>query len=615
MKKSNLGYIINAKKRAAARKRAEQEKQVAETGSADPKRPRTNSTTSEDSIPSPDYEKPPYDDSNMDIDNINDTSGISPGADSGDGSTMEHSRAERSAGGSSSVGMSNGGGLRGSALLPCGVRPVPLRATRVYRKQYLLRLQNNVIETRHDWTNPKWGTETNNINVNIPGNIGYIRYPYHDLPVNLLSFYLSLSEINELTHYTSAVVKECKVDVYNKTAVLNFETASSISTLGNNNVGVYLVQLSEDIWKKRTGQLPDQGILITEKFWGNAVTISKNTTEWSTTQTASLGAQYARRTLDNRFEYASPMNDQSTKPGEGAENENVAIPYFNANAFVKKRINSSMNEGHFTSWRYKPYRGLVAGYFTCGLDTLFSTYHLNPRARLPMMSNGNQGEHTMSKIMGLQNTGVNPFMGGDDNLNNMSFNMMDRPFRTELDATAILIENTEITGHLVPPLVIGIEPLVSEIPTTSGNKWEPVKCFVDIYVDVECVIELTRGTDYISSSIQDTIIPDYKNPVLMPTYQGNRIIGKPNYTELNKNNISCLSKGVTPRNGVTTRSQLKKIQKHDADISKFHTPKENKQQSLSTNDQAFLKTIIDTYQKNMKHLESELKLRNPKFKL
>ena len=62
-------------------------------------------------------------------------------------------------------------------------------------------------------------------------------------------------------------------------------------------------------------------------------------------------------------------------------------------------------------------------------------------------TSGNQDKHTMSKIFGLQNTGVNPFVGGADNLNNMSFNMMDRPFRTELDATAIQIENTEITGN------------------------------------------------------------------------------------------------------------------------------------------------------------------------
>lgn len=76
---------------------------------------------------------------------------------------------------------------------------------------------------------------------------------------------------------------------------------------------------------------------------------------------------------------------------------------------------------------------------------------------------------------------------------------------------ATLIDRTTITGELIPPLVIGIEPLVSELPTSTGNTWQPVRCFVDIYVDVELEMELVYGYDYVDPSMP-SIPVNYKFP-------------------------------------------------------------------------------------------------------
>ena len=162
---------------------------------------------------------------------------------------------------------SSGGGLRGTAILPRGVRQEGMRVTRKFKKQYLLRLQNDVVEVGHEYipavedavlTPPP---HFNSVNSNLPGSVGIIRYPYHDLPVDMLSFYLSRAEMENMRFYSEARVKHAQVDVYNKTGVLNFETASSVSAIGNNNVGIYLVELSSDIGKKRTGRLPDSSAL------------------------------------------------------------------------------------------------------------------------------------------------------------------------------------------------------------------------------------------------------------------------------------------------------------------------------------------------------------------
>lgn len=68
----------------------------------------------------------------------------------------------------------------------------------------------------------------------------------------------------------------------------------------------------------------------------------------------------------------------------------------------------------------------------------------------------------------------------------------------------IPIENSVISNIPIvkqEPLIIGIDPLVTGISTSLNNKWEAVKCFVDICLNVVCEIEITQGVDYMKTAI------------------------------------------------------------------------------------------------------------------
>lgn len=524
------GYIINAnrkrKQQAESAKRPrldEAAKQPAQESqgdlASDDSSPfRSISENTDDIYPD---EMDTSDINNVDMPAVDDT-----GAATGSSGAGNATRNTRSVGGGMSS--SSGGGLRGTAILPRGVRQEGMRVTRKFKKQYLLRLQNDVVEVGHEYipavedavlTPPQ---HFNSVNSNLPGSVGIIRYPYHDLPVDMLSFYLSRAEMENMRFYSEARVKHAQVDVYNKTGVLNFETASSVSAIGNNNVGIYLVELSSDIGKKRTGRLPDSSALITEVFWGEHTwNIKSSNSDFSSQNLAQLGARYVRRTLNNKFEYMTPMNATNAQISFNANtfmqqsdtldfNLPGIVPYFNVNPFIKKRVNASMNEGHFTTWSYKPRDGLVYGYFSVGPNSLFgSRLKFNNRKKMPTQMTPTTSLQTNQMIApswGLQNTQGRDTAQEVSQVNGAAL----VPFAPQ-PHLATLIDRTTITGELIPPLVIGIEPLVSELPTSTGNTWQPVRCFVDIYVDVELEMELVYGYDYVDPSMP-SIPVNYKFP-------------------------------------------------------------------------------------------------------
>lgn len=280
--------------------------------------------------------------------------------------------------------------------------------------------------------------------------------------------------------------------------------------------------MSSDIGKKRTGRLPDSAALITEVFWGEHTwKIQSSNSDFSSQNLAQLGARYVRRTLNNKFEYMTPMNATNAQISFNANtfmqqsdtldfNLPGIVPYFNVNPFIKKRVNASMNEGHFTTWSYKPRDGLVYGYFSVGPNSLFgSRLKFNNRKKMPTQMTPTTSLQTNQMIApswGLQNT------QGRDTAQEVS--QIDGatlvPFAPQ-PHLATLIDRTTITGELIPPLIIGIEPLVSELPTSTGNTWQPVRCFVDIYVDVELEMELVYGYDYVDPSMP-SIPVNYKFP-------------------------------------------------------------------------------------------------------
>ena len=517
-----LGYFINAAKKRKQKQQSSESKSEKRTKSSDatpvpPVEQLDSEAPSDSEIESPSYSPLTHYDpssesdanqSTMDIDVNAHTDADNVGSSAGGESS--NSRMARSIG--EGKANSNGGGMRGVAPLPRGVRQEPMRTLRKYRKQYLLRVQNELIETGY----------LNAHNTISSGDTGFryglIRYPFHDLPVNMLGFYLSKSEMAELSQYTKATVKHVKVDVFNKTGVINYETAASTTAIGNNNIGIYLVELSRDLNYKRTGQLPQQSILIEEVFWGYpyADFNSASSTDFTSENVSTLGAQYVRRTLNNKFEYASlQLPDINVRYNTimGTKLSTPAIPYFDVWPFVDKRINASMNEGFFTTYEYSPVFGTV---FAQQMGQAGSEYLELNNTRMPLWSSSTGG------------TEANPYKGSLPGLYNTGGQTAEVETREPLvaqkfpfinpkprDYSMLEIENA--AGNLVrrkpiPPLVLGIEPLTSELKTQG--KWEAVQCHVDILVQVELDMEIIMGTDYTNPNTFDIRRPDFKNPEL-----------------------------------------------------------------------------------------------------
>lgn len=567
-KNPNLGYIINAMKRRKLQPTiVTGNKRPAEAPINQPLRKRISakdlSDDSDDTIPDDpepvvsDYESSRYSpvsnnedlDAEMDTSDINNLGSPTGAGHTGAGETEEHTRVPRSAGGSGKgMSGSTGGGLRGTANLPRGIRQESMSCIRSYRKQYQFRIQNGVIEVGHLYNPnvvPTNKTEFGQVSPDNYGSCGTIRYPYHDIPVNMLGFYLTEEEMRALNFFSECRVKMARCDVYNKTGVLNFETASSISGIGNNNVGIYLNQISSDVGQKRTGTLPDIVPLIEDVIWGETFKVSKDPAEFTSANIAKLGARYVRRTLNNKFEYVTPMNQsvnndfmQDTFSQNGrdiAHNVPGIVPYFNINPFIEHRINASMDEGLFTSWAYTPKDGLVAGNFGVGITKFHSGLGMNTKTRLPMLQianvPGDKGKSSEPNCI-YNAAGIHTDVPIDNDQTILALT----PYARSANVLS-MIDREELTGEKIPPLIIGIDPLISEIETSTNNKWEPVKCFVDLFIDVELTMECKYGFDYIDPSMP-SIPANYKFPRYMLRGPDNTVMqANPNKTDLITSNI------------------------------------------------------------------------------
>lgn len=505
MVNNKRGFYINAAKKKKQQRlqqeegaeddHVEDDSQPDESGDElqhkEPQRQRDNSTQQ------PVIEPPPTA-NQMDIDPVELNASGSGASSAGGGSNSRHLR-HAGHGSGKSEGGSSTGGVRGTVDLWSGNRQSGFISTRVYKKEYLFRVVNEAVEIK---------AATDNA---VSNSLRSIRYPYHDIPVNLLSFYLSKAEIAELMNYTKSEVEAVKVHVFNKTGCLNFETSASTSSIGNNNVGIYLCQLSPDILHKRYGILPSQGIFIDENCWGRP-TKNLSNQDWST-DLAYLGAQYVRHKLDNRFEYQCHMDNKYRKQ----ETNGIQLPLFNVNPFIMKRSNVSMTEGLFTTYEYKPRKGLVAGQFTNNkwghVCNDFKHYVLK-NATLPLLEKHISSGSADTSFGPLSNSAGQSAQIGSGGFTESAM-MLNRFFNyTQDDYENIFIDDPIFFGkNIQPPLIIGIEPLT----TSLNGKWEPIKCFVDITIQVELVMKIQQGVDYINPNTESWFRPDYMNPEYVPT--------------------------------------------------------------------------------------------------
>lgn len=407
--------------------------------------------------------------------------------------------------GTGGVGLRSGaGGMRGTAILPTGLRDPCGHYTRTYTKQYKLRIFNNSIEAR-------------SVNTHITAG-NQIRYPYHDLPVEYVGFYFSPDELAELSHYTQVNITDCEVSISNKTAVLFFETAASTSTIGNNNVGVYMAQIDPAVTSCRTGlcnyELEKN---IQHIFWGAHFNSLDFGSAWSSSELNKLSAQFVTHNYDNRFEYyAENVTDKATNT---VGRKHGYIPHaFPIQDFIIQRRNASMEEGQFISWKYKPQHGLIFHKFDqmIGGSTLtrsaFTLENQN-EPNLPgvnsAMYQGGTGGHTAYSAM-VTNT---PIMCHDVPVAHDKSDWFRMP-----------IDNKNMSGHSgapVPGCIFGIESLYSQ--KSANTVAELVRCYVDVIVDVACKVKIRQGVDYIRAY---ELNGNWQRPHPATSYRTTRVLTK-----------------------------------------------------------------------------------------
>lgn len=399
------------------------------------------------------------------------------------------------------VANSSGGGMRGSAAFPVGVRQSPTVHTRVFNKQYNLRIFNRL----NEYSTPTYGGVQ--YNEFIPNA--------HEIPCHLVSFYMSYAEMQRLRSKTKVVVKNASVQISNHTAIISYETNAAGTQIGNNNLGITMYQLDPNISKARTGSaLIAQQNQIRNVFWG----IDHNTLPAAASPSSAMpgiGAEFITRNFNNRYGYRS-VRAVTSRAVNGVNFPSTPMQFFNVNRHVVKRINVSINEGPFTSWNYTPKSGLImaqnygimptGGFFDTG--TVYNLQdHKVPRWRPSQTTGG-------VTITGARGVQLGQTVSNAVHQVGNTYNDIFRSAAGDIQGfTSMLIDDPFIGGSAcrdIPPLIIGLDPQIGIVEATSAVSAVP--CHVDIIVTASIELEITEGVPYDESNygLQQEI--DYKYP-------------------------------------------------------------------------------------------------------
>lgn len=397
----------------------------------------------------------------------------------------------------------SGSSVRGEAFLPGGLPFVPTTNTSTYTKNYRFRISNRKIE----YTTPAPQTPGANNTVT-----RLIRYPYYDLPVANLGFYLSEEEIHRLvTSTTSAKVLKCEVEVFNHIANLPFATASSTTTLANNNVGISLCQIDPSINKYRQGVLPGCANFIQSHCWGEHFGSLPASATWSSNDIGKMSAEIVTRDLDLRFEYACTQNETTGSAINNLQNRfNYRHHAFPITAFINKQINASFNEGSFCSWTYEAKNGFInrnpGQLFTslAGADSqVIPTFGPN---QLPSYS-----AVLVSSTAGVQADPFSHTLGRSPEFSTrndiVSWVPAGGMLRSEYPF--IQIDDTGMKG--MPALCFGMYPKITG--DVDPNQGGLVDAQIEIEVKVVCIIEETYGNNFMYRFGGNTVQPDHTLPM------------------------------------------------------------------------------------------------------
>lgn len=417
--------------------------------------------------------------------------------------TIDVEMADQPTAASGGMASNSGGGMRGTASFPIGIRQVPASYTRVYSKQYNIRIFNRLDEYRTPTIN---GVQWNDY---IPNA--------HEIPCHHLAFYLSHSEMQRLRGKTKVVVEEANVDVANHTAIISYETNASGTQIGNNNLGITLYQLDPNIVKARTGValLTQQAEVIRNVFWG----VDHNSLPVSVAPSSAMpgiGAEFITRNYNNRFCYRS-VRSVGTRAHNGVPWVSTPMQFYNVKRHVVKRENVSITEGPFTSWSYKPVNGIV----------MAQNYGIMPPGAVSVAGPAYnvRDSHTLRwrGVQPLQGVGASGMPGTRvgqpittviQPIGNVTNDIWRNAANGVQDLTRILIDDPYINGgHAsakIPVLVIGMDPQIGIVEAT--NAVAAVPCHVDLIITCHIRLRITEGIDYDDSNHNQAVEVNWKYP-------------------------------------------------------------------------------------------------------
>lgn len=389
-------------------------------------------------------------------------------------------------------GSNNSGGmagLRGTVQFPGGARLPKNISLGNYNKNYKFRIKSEYVEYSR-------GTGTDNNSYII------VRFPYHDIPVDRLGFFLSQEEINKLKHEcVRATVKEVQVEIWCRQVQLPFETASTTSTVVNNNVGYFVGLIDPEVQKVRRGTYSDlKDNFINQACFGASLDTLPVTSTYTSNNLGTLSAEVVVRNLDLRFQYGCRQR------GFSQFNNNFVYkePIFPLERYVMKRWNGSFNEGLFHTYHYKPTDGVWHIYNGSngdnpGTDFFGNDFFLNENQAIFGAGAINQVKYPVTA--GFANvTTTSTEVGKVYMLPQSQHNMADHVIPIEWDGS-----------KAQPPLIIGLDPLITG--DIGNNQGKLVDAQMIIEVRTHLIMEEQRFTDYQYRYGGNRTQPDMMHPI------------------------------------------------------------------------------------------------------
>jgi len=417
----------------------------------------------------------------------------------GTGDTSTNAAMSSANGGGSSVAM------RGTAILPAGIVTNQNNEIRTFKKQYHLKLRYSPVQ---------YAKENNFAR-------GYVRFPVYEFPWEYLGFYLTADEIHQLfATYTQVKVDTVRVSISNYTAILNFDTGSSVAAVGNNNVG-FRASIMNNMRGTRSGfYTQNPADTVGNIFWGQHATQLPNSPAFTDVM-PNMGASYLARNYELKFNHEFQAV-QNQFLGQSLVQYNRH--WFNWLAYFQNRRNVSMNEGLWHVQEHKVNQIVhsknilvnhnfnLAATFIDQNPVFFNENIGNMSITRPVINhagnNSNDGQRAAPMIgqtipINFNHQFVLPGASGDNatlgGTNNITMNPAIRNNNSNfykyirLD-TKIYKENLNESNEcgVMPTLAIGLEPMM----TSSGETNSFIDGWIQIVIDCECDVSLTGNPNY-----------------------------------------------------------------------------------------------------------------------